>query len=93
MTGKLHLQLSSGPACGRQLSGHRPERVQDQTSMIAGAWEGFKAALEAPKPKACRWCARTVGLLPPVTRQIRDDSEPDWDAVSLGEDLDEEDSE
>lgn len=72
MTRVRHLLLSSGLACGRQLSSHRELRAQDTASMLpAEDAAQFMGALrgETPKLKACRWCARAVGLIPPVTRQ------------------------
>jgi hypothetical protein len=69
MPNRLHLHGPQGhPLCGRQLSPHRAERAQDQSTMIAGQEALFLAALHAPKPHACRWCARVAGLLSPVAR-------------------------
>lgn len=92
MPSKLHLLTQSGPLCGRQLSGHRPERAQDQSTMQAAAsFEMFKAGLlltieqleQGKKPFSCRWCARVAGLLPPVVRHIRDEQDEE-DSVLEG---------
>ena len=70
MTKRLHLNLKGRPACDRQLSLHRAENASQQDTMIlAENAEKFMVALKAPKPTACRHCARVVGLIPKLTRR------------------------
>lgn len=83
MPSKLHLNLSSQPACGRQLNNHRQARSQQSDAMLlAPSYEVFLLALTAPKPKACRHCARAAGLLPPVTRRQLEPEDSDENAYA-----------
>jgi hypothetical protein len=65
---KLHLPGAYGhPLCGRQVFNHRQTISQDQVGIEIASTEDFLAELGAPKrPRACRFCARKAGLLPPL---------------------------
>lgn len=94
MTTKLHLNIGSKPACGRQLNNHREARAQLQDLVVlADSYEVFVSALTASRPQACRWCARTAGLLPPVTRRITFETKDEQDARLLDEMYADEESE
>lgn len=89
---KLHLNLAGQAACGRQLSNHRDTRSQLQdTIILAQGYEQFSQALNPvfpAKPNACRFCARTVGLLPPAARAARGPSIQElYDALTEDEDF------
>lgn len=74
MPSKLHIQLASTgkPLCGRQLVNHRSAREQtDAGRDFATNTEQFMTALG--ERKACRHCAREAGLIPRVTRTVRDE--------------------
>lgn len=73
---KVHLPHPSalgGPLCGRQVFNHRQRVSQDQDGVvIAMTQDEFSKALHALRPKACRFCARVAGFLPPLEHKARD---------------------
>lgn len=84
---KLHLPLSQGdsldsltvsPYCGRQLNNDRTGRAQTASQVsYAGSVDEYLEALRTGRPGACKHCGRAAGILPRLTRTVRDEQDSD----------------
>lgn len=66
---KLHLPYPTQaalPLCGRQLNNHSDTRAQLHDRAEIGTVADWTVEFHKPKSKACRFCARAAGFLPPL---------------------------
>lgn len=68
----IHATSPTGqPLCGRVLSRNAELTLRGQFSMLTEASQtatGFAPGQSPTRERACRYCQRALGLLPPLTR-------------------------